>query len=345
MAFGYCYLGLIATPQPDALPLVVHFVAMLFSFLGSGLFVRYFNDFCDIDQDRRAGKDNIAEADPPFLRTFKLAGYSAIIPLTLWIAGVPAILFFLMGLQHLLYIIYSLPPIRLKERGWAGVLCDAAYGHAVPAAAGFAFGYTAGAAGSPDHLWAYVAIAGLSQFALGVSNIIYHQLEDHTEDKQAGVQTWVVTTGPDSARAIATNYFIPLSFLALGGYYLLWGVNGLSLLSVLLVVLLLLFAVYTRQLSLSQVQNRKKQALIAANEMTEVWAPVIILIALLLQDQKYFWLFLFHTLGFRKIILPYFLQYIKRLWSGWKWLEGRFVYFYYHKLLIVYARLKKRFLN
>lgn len=345
MAFGYAYLGLLLLPQPDVAASFFQLGSMLLAFSCSGLFVRYFNDFCDLDQDQRAGKHNIALPDSPSRRRLNLLGYSAAIPLVLWISGAPFILYLLMGLQHLLYLLYSIPPIRLKERNWLGLLCDAAYGHAIPAAAGFAFGYTAGAISLPEHLWLYVAFAGFSQFALGISNIVYHQLEDYPYDRHAGVLTWVVKATPDKALYYGQRFFIPLSYIFLVAYYLLWAVDGLFFLASLIVIPLLLLALRSKKLSLSQSPKEKALALITANEITEIWAPLFILIALIPVHKAYFWLLVIHSIGFWQIISPYALCHTKRIWGGWKWLEGRLIYFYYHKLLIAYARLKNRFFS
>lgn len=344
MGFGYCYLGLLMAPQAGWAVALIHTAAMLFAFLGSGLFVRYFNDFCDQEQDRRAGKYNIAQADTLVVQGLKLAGYSALIVIVLWLLSAPAILYILMGLQHVLYLIYSLPPIRLKERGWAGLICDAGYGHVVPAAVGFAFGYTAGTE-TPDYLGWYVALAALSQLAPGINNIIYHQLEDYKADKSAGVQTWVVRTGPSNALKLSFRWFAPLSLVSQGGYYLFLGLNGQVVLSAGLIGTLLMFTLPRTQALSRRTHSPKAQKLIATNELTEIWAPLYFLLGLVIQSTGHIALLLLHILGFRSVILPRAWQYLRWLRDRWKWLQGCMVYFYYHKLLILYARLKKYFFS
>ncbi len=344
MAFGYCYLGLLVAPGEVENKAALHLATMLFVFLGSGLFVRYFNDFCDINQDRKAGKHNIARDDRPAIRWLKLSGYTAAIPVALWLSAAPFPLYLLMGVQHLLYLLYSIPPVRLKEKGWPGLVCDAAYGHAVPAAVGFAFGYTAGAESSSESLWKYIVFAALSQFALGIINIIYHQIKDYPKDKKAGVHTWVVHVTPARALKMGINRYAPLALASLGGYYLYWGINGHPVLALaLLSILFLSSAIWFR--NTGNPPARQSPGLFALNELTEVWAPLYTVIALVFQDHRFFYLLLLHTLMFYRIIFPFVFYYVRRLGSGLQWLNGRLVYFYYHKLLVLYARLKKRFFS
>jgi 1,4-dihydroxy-2-naphthoate octaprenyltransferase len=344
MAFGYCYLGLLVAPGEVGNKAALHLATMLFVFLGSGLFVRYFNDFCDIDQDRKAGKQNIARGDHSAIRWLKLSGYTAIIPVALWFSAAPFPLYLLMGVQHLLYLLYSIPPIRLKEKGWSGLVCDAAYGHAVPAAVGFAFGYTAGAKSSPESLWMHIAFAVLSQFALGIINILYHQIEDHPKDKKAGVLTWVALKTPATALKIGFNRYAPLALASLGGFYLYWGINGFPVLA--LALLLTLFLISAAWFSnTANPPARHSPRLLALNELTEIWAPLYTITALVFQDHRFIYLLLLHTFMFYRIIFPFVFYYFRRLGSGLQWLSGQLVYFYYHKLLVLYARLKKRFFS
>lgn len=344
MAFGYCYLGLLVAPGEMESRAAVHLATMLFVFLGSGLFVRYFNDFCDIEQDQKAGKHNIARGDHPVIRWLKLTGYTAVIPVALWLCAAPFPLYLLMGVQHLLYLLYSTPPVRLKEKGWQGLVCDATYGHAVPAAVGFAFGYTAGAESSPESLWKYIAFAALSQYALGIINIIYHQIEDHPKDKEAGVLTWVVLETPATALRIVFNRYTPLALASLAGFYLYWGINGHPVLALaLLLTLFLNSATWFRNAGNAPV--RQSPDLLALNELTEVWAPLYTIMALVFQEHRFIYLLLLHTFIFYRVVSPFVFHYARRLGSGLQWLNGQLVYFYYHKLLVLYARLKKRFFS
>jgi 1,4-dihydroxy-2-naphthoate octaprenyltransferase len=99
---------------------------------------------------------------------------------------------------------YSLPPVRLKQRGLGGVLADALYAHALPLAFAGATMQAVGdtlPGGQPPEalLW----LTGLSwSLCLGLRNILTHQLADAANDRRSGTRTFVVGAGTRLARAL-----------------------------------------------------------------------------------------------------------------------------------------------
>jgi 4-hydroxybenzoate polyprenyltransferase len=92
------------------------------------------NDWGDRAADLRAGKPNLLANLPGW-------HVAALLALFLCLAIGPWVLYFpsnafslgLLAAEFLLLALYILPPVRLKERGWLGVLADALYAHVNPA--------------------------------------------------------------------------------------------------------------------------------------------------------------------------------------------------------------------
>lgn len=141
------------------------------------------NDWFDLEKDRLAGKHN------------SLEGKTAIVVLVLFVIAIAALLlpwFYLpfntvsVGLifaEVLTFVLYSVPPIRLKERGLAGVFADALYAHSLPVMlAAYTFMLTSGANADPLLLVLLLVMQTIS----GIRNIVIHQYQDAAADHLAG---------------------------------------------------------------------------------------------------------------------------------------------------------------
>ena len=92
-----------------------------------GAYVSVVNDLTDLEDDRRAGKENRLASQPRWLGPAMIAGLvlaGLIIAALAWGHDPTAI--GLYGASWIAFSLYSIPPVRLKSRSWAGVLSDAA---------------------------------------------------------------------------------------------------------------------------------------------------------------------------------------------------------------------------
>jgi hypothetical protein len=80
------------------------------------------------------------------------------------------------------------PPIRIKERGAAGLITDALYAHAIPAVMA-AYTYTLISNQLPDLV--FIGMLFSWQFCVGIRNVLIHQLSDLHSDKESGTKTFV----------------------------------------------------------------------------------------------------------------------------------------------------------
>lgn len=191
LLMGFVYLfSLWFHIRADRFPvLALLSLAVIAGFASLGYLI---NDLFDLDKDRQVGKRNFLLDKPIALR---IAFFALSLALTFapWLY-LPSdrVSYFLIGLELSLFVVYSCPPLRLKERKLLGILADALYAHAVPVALA---AYTFALAGMPAPHW-YIPLALLLAWQLlaGVRNILVHQQEDLVSDAATGTQTLATQT-------------------------------------------------------------------------------------------------------------------------------------------------------
>lgn len=212
MGFTYVVIGV------ERIPFLVALQAMgwsLMTIVGIAGFGYLTNDLGDRKADLAAGKTNL-------LASLPLIQIIGLLVLFLGLALVPWFVFFpvsplsigLLGAELLLFVLYVAPPFRLKERGFLGLVTDSLYAHALPCLLAM---ITFAAIGNendpldPDaDIFPYLLIAVAWQFALGLRNILLHQMKDAENDRQSGLSTLVTKVGDRKTFLILTNLMIPL---------------------------------------------------------------------------------------------------------------------------------------
>lgn len=195
-------------PLPTSL-LLTALAELIVSLTIGALFVSLLNDCTDREDDRRSGKPNSFEARPRLGAILLGIVVAAGAAWFWWLSARPfAAGVFLLG--WLAYAAYSLPPLRLKAHGLAGMLCDATGAHLVPALLAVALVMGEG----PFH-WPWLLSAGTWSLAWGVRGIISHQRADEARDRAAGVQTFLVRYGPHRVQWWCRRLLFPIEVAAL----------------------------------------------------------------------------------------------------------------------------------
>ncbi|MBD2752593.1 UbiA family prenyltransferase [Spirosoma validum] len=216
LATGYATVGLFNQPL---WPLAPYLLLLTLALTIGAIYVSILNDWTDRADDQLAGKTNrLATKSTLFFGTI----------LSLFLVGglcLAAYFWQLSPLGSLLYLgscaaysLYSLPPVRLKIRGLAGVLADALGAHLFPNL--FVVSLIGYWSGQSIPLFWWIAVGSWS-LACGIRNILKHQLGDAAADKQAGVQTLVVRWGERRAHRLGIWVAFPIEVLALGGMLLM----------------------------------------------------------------------------------------------------------------------------
>jgi 4-hydroxybenzoate polyprenyltransferase len=196
------YLGLIGRPLNLG---YIRDVGLFLAFSLTGTAYGYLvNDLADRELDRRAGKPNAFHQSSRGQIVAVMTG----IVLLMTLLGIPFArhpgFILLWGAWILATTVYSLPPLRLKERGVWGLATTIIAQQTLPAAMALA------ALGAP--LWWSALLLLLYITLRGICSDVGHQMRDRARDRSAGARTFAVIRGP---RAIARLYGLSLELEAL----------------------------------------------------------------------------------------------------------------------------------
>ncbi|QIZ73477.1 phytanoyl-CoA dioxygenase family protein [Oxynema aestuarii] len=246
------------------------------------------NDICDIETDQKANKPNAAAQLQPWQRLllcllFLSIGFAA--PLLTHLGTIPLAL---LAANYLLPTLYSVPPLRLKERGIWGILSDAAGAHLVPTlfVAATVLSQTPD---PPRNALIFTAVAAAHAFFVGLRGILLHQLWDRANDLNSGITTFVSQRPPETVQRWINRLVFPVEIALLGSIAILLSGSAPLLLVFFIVYLLVIFGqVKFDQVSLnpSPLSPPVKQNIIP-HDLYEVWLPLALAILLSSRNPYY----------------------------------------------------------
>lgn len=176
-------------------------------------YVCVINDITDERDDRRAGKSNtMAGKSWSFKAAWLLACVLAGVLAAWLLSPNPAALFLYLA-NWLVFTLYSVPPVRLKNRGSLGVFADACGGQLLPA-------LWIALLVDPNASAFFMAALAVWAFAFGLRGILFHQAGDFENDCESGVRTLAVRLGLMSLSRLVRFGIFPIELLALAA--LLW---------------------------------------------------------------------------------------------------------------------------
>ena len=290
-----------ATPSVPLVTVLLHILLFLIATIGIAGFGYLLNDLFDMKEDQKTNSRNVASQ----------LGLSRLTPLLLlmlaigclpWLVlplGWPGIS--LIGLEFALFALYSIPPVRLKERGLLGIVADALYAYVVPTlVAWLTFAHLCEVA-TPAWFGGLVAIWGL---ALGIRHMLRHQVYDLSRDRQAGITTFVIQYG--RKRTMQLEFWtLGIEFLS---FCLLQIVIGYHLPLVIIGFIvhicwqLFIFRYIWIQGDLYLFQRAGTLGYLILSWFYEVWWALLILISLAFQAPIYIGLVVLHLFLFKQIL-------------------------------------------
>ncbi|HRI27001.1 MAG TPA: UbiA family prenyltransferase [Chitinophagales bacterium] len=247
--------------------------------IGIAAFGYFVNDYADIQQDAQAGKPNSVAKLTTVQRI-------TVLSITLLVALVPWLYLPLTPLnapflaaQFGLFMAYSLPPLRLKERGFAGILADALYAHVNPAVLAALTFYLLIPAPF-GQLPAYLALLAGWQLLWGLGNILHHQTQDAQADAAAGAKTFALQTGIAKVTNIREQWLLPLEWVVYLCFLLFLAKNGLGTSGAVVCLALGLMQAallgYNKQLPAGKTSG----LFFVLHRQYLVWLPLVMLIGL-----------------------------------------------------------------
>jgi 4-hydroxybenzoate polyprenyltransferase len=200
----------------------------------------------------------------------------------------------LLGFQILLYISYSAPPLRLKEKPLWGPITDATYAYALP------FGlsaYTFALFWNPDqHHQFLIILLGLTQYLAGIRNIIVHQVGDVFADTLTKTHTYVMELGPRKTDRLLRYLLLTETIL----YSIFLAV--MAQLQSALYALLFFFLLQSGQHWIKRSRAFPKHTLLfqesgtLPNTYYQVWQPLLLLALLSFHNHIWYWVVGMHSL-------------------------------------------------
>jgi len=257
------------------------------------------NDWCDIADDERAGKPNMMRGLPVSQRAalslgFVVAGFVVLAPFSnAWPARLA------LAVNLLWPTLYSIPGVRLKERGLFGVLADAAGSHVTPTV--FAFADTSLFAPGPANVVVVAAVL-LWATVLGIKGILYHMIADRANDEVAGVATFAAKFDVSELFAMLAKYNLMVELPASLFLTIVIAAFLPVALGALVVYLALESTKYVLgfEFAVSSDAHLRRASVPFANEMfSTLWLPLAGAVQLALQNVPLAWLPVLHGLFFR----------------------------------------------
>lgn len=303
--FLFAYLGIFLEGMPLGEGLM-KLGLLAISIVGTAAFGYFLNDWTDIEQDQAAGKPNSVSGLSLPIRLLLLFGLPLIaaipwiwLPYNVWNLS-------LLGLQFVVFILYSVRPIRFKERSVLGLLADMSYGHVIPALitlTTFLHFETV-----PWEHFPAVYVFVLPWVALkGIRNILQHQIDDRKKDKKAGVKTFVLAYGPEPSLRLVNLTIRPMEQFALATFLIVILVTG----GIHLLWFYLFFLIWTALkfsfwwLPTLPFRQIRFKFIYYLNDFYEDWMPTFLLALLAIQQPEFWILFGINLLLFPKIILNF----------------------------------------
>ncbi len=189
-------------------------VACVAALIPLASYVCVINDITDERDDLRAGKSNRMAGKPAAFKAAWLAACLAGCCLAgWWCFQGNAVAAGFYAANWLAFTLYSVPPIRLKSRGLAGVIADASGGTLLPS---LWSALLADSAAPP----AFLAAVAVWAAAFGLRSILYHQAGDVEHDREAGVGTLAVRLGRRRIAWLVTFLLFPVECVGLAA--MLW---------------------------------------------------------------------------------------------------------------------------
>ena len=291
LAIAYCALSLESRPR-GFMQTGVEIGLYLLAIIGIAGFGHVFLDAFDVEEDRLLGKPNLWAPLDNFRRALLIvlllaAAWIPFLFLPIGRAGLS-----LVGLQFLSFVLYAVPPIRLKGRGLAGAAADAMYAHALPAM--WTWILFSRISGARAQWWPPVLI-GTWALAVGMRHMLQHQALEVANDRRAGVATYAATRGIEAAHSLIMRVLLPLE---VASFLLLLAIVSVRIPVVAAGFVLFLLWHLIRARSAPAGESAVVRSFILSR-FYEKWLPLLVLAGLALNDPAWLVVLVMHAAVFR----------------------------------------------
>jgi colanic acid/amylovoran biosynthesis glycosyltransferase len=211
---GILYVVMLITQLPFSKAIIL-FLPSVLTILGIGSFGHLINDWYDIEADLKVGKPNRLGRLSVGNRRLLVAASLAIALLPWLILPADPYSIGLLALEFLLFLVYAVPPVRLKERGAWPLAADGTYAYALPSLLAAHTFFLA--ANRVPGLFFYGTLF-VWQLALGIRHFINHLALDRLNDIDSGTLTLATQKGNRFLHTLVRSYIFPLELIFFAGF-------------------------------------------------------------------------------------------------------------------------------
>lgn len=270
-------------------------IATIAGFASVGYLV---NDFFDREKDARAGKKNFLHNKSPALIALLLLLASVLLFAPWLYLPFTRYSVFFIAAELALFVLYSLPPVRLKERAWAGVVADAGYAHALPVLLAV---YTFSLAAGKTIPVVAITLLLVWQMLNGIRNILLHQFDDMEADLRVGSKNLV------AGMATNTFYFLLLALVTIEIiasclFFSSLAVNMPYFIACMVLLLFWAIAIMAKFYNTGFHEIAKTHWRYFPNNVYEKWLPPLVLAILSLSDWRFLVVLLVHIFLFNTLL-------------------------------------------
>lgn len=269
---------------------------LILALVPGGIFVSVINDWTDAADDALAGKTNrlsgfLPQAIVAIIVACLAAGWGLI-----WLWRADALLVATYAAGWIAFTLYSVPPFRFKNRGLAGLICDATGANVVPALLATQLcARTLGQTLSAQWL-AAIAIWSLM---FGLRGILWHQLGDLDADRRSNTSTFVARSGAAVSIRLAKWIIFPLELVALAA--MTWQVGSLAQLACGIALIIYAVLIHERidrfEMTVTLVEPVPRSCILM-HEYYDVFLPLALLLAGLADEPRVLVVLLMHLAFF-----------------------------------------------
>lgn len=274
-----------------------------------GIYAYILNDASDVKEDMASDKPNFFIGKSVILPCIlALSCYStSLVIMLFW--HLPWPLIALHTINYAVFIVYSLKPVRGKERGYAGIVLGALGDACLPSL--FILGFCAYSLEISFTLETYVAL-GLWSLAIGVKYMTWHQLMDRDRDLKNGISTFVSQQGGSTASALVYALWWPLELFIFALFMVKFSSVILWIALAMQISLELLRWLCMGRLIV--ILFDPKHHTIVLQEFYELFLPLSIIAILITKDESHWVL----TIVFTLLFLPKMLRLFREIFIAFK---------------------------
>lgn len=304
LAIGYATVSMSAVPLYQV---ALHLLFLLCALIVGAIYVSVINDITDLEEDLASGKSNRIQKIPAKLRW--------LIPVLCLLSGLmfgyflyPDLLSCLLYLlSWIVFSLYSIKPIRLKNRGIWGVFADATGSHV------FTSLLMVSSVSYVTHqdlnvLW-FVAVAGWS-FCYGLRGILWHQFSDRENDMKIDLNTYARHILPADFKTREVLLMVLELVCLLIMWYELQSAYAMAFFGLYLILVFGRYKMYHTQLILILFKKEKPFQILMA-DYYQVLFPIALLIAAVQLDYRNAIILLIHGILFSYGLKTAFVDYLK----------------------------------